>query len=308
MRVVASVSLILFTAIGAFGQSAAPLAFEVASVKPAPPPTEGRMMVRMGGDPGRVSYSNVSLRDLIRNAYGVKEYQISAPDWMGSARFDLNAKLPEGATRDQVPQMLQALLVERFKMTVHRETKELPMYALVVAKNGPKLKESAVDPNATAGGGVAGGAGGANRSMVDGPGGPPKITIGKDGMPQLPPGMAGRGMMLMNGRGHVAVAAQPVSALADFLSRQMDRPVVDMTGLKGNYDFTLDYTPEEGQRRMEGGPGDGGGPAPEPHAPDPSGPSIFTAVQAQLGLKLEARKGPVDLIVIESAEKIPTEN
>src|SRR5947209_7412353 len=140
-------AVMLAMAFGAFGQTpATPPAFEVASIKAAAPPVNGRMMIRMAGDPGRVDYANVSLRDVIRIAYGVKEYQVSGPDWISATRFDILAKLPEGAPREEVPQMLQTLLAERFKLTVHRETKEHSMYALVVGKNGPKLKPAEADP------------------------------------------------------------------------------------------------------------------------------------------------------------------
>src|SRR5207244_4084995 len=136
------------------------------------------------------------------------------------------------------------------------------------------------------------------------------IRMGKDGMPQLPPG-AGRGpMMMMNGRGHLAAKNMNMAGIVDLLARQLDRPVLDQTGLKGNYDFTLDYTPEEGQGMMlpPGIPPPG---AAEAHAAIPessSGLSLSAAMQAQLGLKLEPKKGPVDLVVLDHVEKIPTEN
>src|ERR1700720_191302 len=127
-RAIAGAGLTVIMACGAFGQAAAPPpSLEVASIKSAAPPVSGKLMVRMGGDPGRADYNNVSLRDIIRQAYGVKDYQISGPDWMNSARFDIVAKLPDGAPRDQVPMMWQTLLAERFKLQIHRETKELPM-------------------------------------------------------------------------------------------------------------------------------------------------------------------------------------
>ena len=142
----------------ALAQTPAPgPAFEVASVKPAAPLDRGQMLsgqmhVGMKIDAARVDIGGMSLADLIRVAYRVKPYQVSGPDWMASERFDVLAKLPEGASREQVPEMLQALLAERFKLTVHRESKEHAVYALVVGKNGPKLKESAPDADAPAGG------------------------------------------------------------------------------------------------------------------------------------------------------------
>ena len=137
-------------------QTAAPgPAFEVASIKPAAPLNRGQIFsgqahAGMKVDAARVDIGSMSLADLIRVAYRVKPYQISGPDWMASERFDVLAKLPEGASSGQVPEMLQALLAERFKLAVHRESKEHAVYALVVGKNGPKLKESPPDADAPA--------------------------------------------------------------------------------------------------------------------------------------------------------------
>jgi uncharacterized protein (TIGR03435 family) len=315
--------MIVAAACTAFGQSAAtPLSFEVASIKPAAPPVDGRLMIRMGGDPGRLDYNNVSLKDLIRQAYGVKDYQISGPDWMASTRFDVVAKLPADTPRSKVPEMLQALLAERFKVTIHRETKELPMYALVVGKNGPKMKESEVDPNAPPPDGGPG-PGGPSANGGPGPAGGAAgggVRMSKDGTPQFAPGPARGPMMMMNGRGHVSAKMMNMDSLVNLLARQLDRPVVDQTGLKGNYDFDLDYTPDEGQRGMGfiagvpppppggGAPGGGEGHVPSASNPDANGVSLLTAVQSQLGLKLDARKGAVELIVVDNVEKIPTEN
>src|ERR1051326_1052992 len=125
-RSIAGISLAAAMACGVFGQPAnTALTFEVASIKPAAPPVEGKMMIRMGGDPGRLDWTNVSLRDIIRQAYQVKDYQITGPDWMGSTRFDVVAKVPADTPRSKVPEMLQSLLAERFKLSIHRDTKEL---------------------------------------------------------------------------------------------------------------------------------------------------------------------------------------
>jgi len=304
IRGIAGPALALATAAALFGQPA-PLSFEVASIKPAAPITDGRIMVRMGGDPGRVDWTNVSIRDIVRQAYEVKEYQISGPDWMGSTRFDLSAKLPEGAPRSKVPEMLQNLLAERFKLTVHKETKELPMYALVVGKSGIRMKEAEIDPNAPPPGSGPGPGG-------PGPGPEGGIRIDRDGKPQFAPG-AGRGgqMMIMTNNGHLAAKAMNLTGLVNFLARQVDRPVVDETGLKGSYDFELDFVPERMQGMVAHMPppsGGGEGGAPSTNNSENNGVSIFTAVQAQLGLKLEAKKGPVELIVVDHVEKTPTEN
>jgi uncharacterized protein (TIGR03435 family) len=150
MRVNVCAGLALLAAGAVFGQTpAAAPAFEVASVKPAPPPTPGSIKVQMGGDPGMVDYKNVSLKTLIARAYRMKEYQISGPDWLETARFDILAKVPPNAPKGQVPPMLQNLLAERFKLTVHREQKVMPAYAMVVGKNGLKVKPLEGEPEGT---------------------------------------------------------------------------------------------------------------------------------------------------------------
>lgn len=288
--------------------ASAPLSFEAASIKPSAPMMGGRIMVRMGGDPGRLNYSGVSLRDLIRNAYQLKDYQISGPDWINTERFDVVAKLPEGAKESDKPAMMQTLLAERFKLTVHRETKELPAYALTVAKGGVKMKEFVESPENSADGPNAGGGG------FDAP---PRMKVGADGMPKLP---AGRGGMMMVGFGRVQGQGLPVSNLADLLSRQLDRPVLDETGLTAKYDISLNWTPEPGEGpagmkmmmpRPEGGAGGGGatgGEGGHPEMPVPSGPPLAIALQQQLGLRLEPKKLPLEMVVVDHMEKVPSEN
>jgi uncharacterized protein (TIGR03435 family) len=321
-RVTIVASLAIWSGCAAWAQVTG-ATFEVASVKPSAPITDGRIMVRMRGgpgtpDPGQITYNNVSIKLLLTNAYNVKGYQISGPDWMESERFDITAKMSPDTTKEQFQQMLQNLLAERFHLKLHHQTKEMPMYALVVGKGGSKLKESVDDPAAaTDANGPNGGGPGAGGGF--GSGGPPRIQLGRDGFPQLPAG-AGRGglmMMAVNGKMRLQASRQKVSQLAEMLSNQLSRPVTDMTELSKIYDFTLDFVPDDGQRPMmggmhvappqgaDGGGAIGGGPA---AGNEGGGPTIFTAVQEQLGLKLDARKGPVDLLVIDTLEKVPTEN
>ena len=201
----------------------APLAFEVASIKASAPMTGKMMQVGVRNDGAMVMYSNMSLKDLVQNAYRVKDYQVTAPEWMSMERFDISAKLPDGASQDQAPEMLQALLKERFKFTAHTEKKEHAIYALVVGKGGPKLKVAENAPAVTAGSGDgAGGRGGS--------GGPP------------PGAMT---MRMGPGGGHVEARAATVARFAETISRFMDRPVIDQTGIEGNYDFAVDVSPEE---------------------------------------------------------------
>jgi uncharacterized protein (TIGR03435 family) len=300
-----------------------PPSFEVASVKPAQPPTpdaQGRMFMRgpRGGpgtkDPGRIDYPYMTLKSLLMTAYNVKNYQIAGPSWLDSERFDITATMPPDTSKEQFQVMLQNLLIERFKMSVHREKKELPMYSLVVAKAG-KLKETAAgspSPDADA--------------PPPPPPGPPKI--GSDGFPVFPAAMTGRPgifTMMMPGRARLTATAQTMQDLANRLSNQLNRPVIDDTGLTAKYDFILTYAPDPNEGPGRGGPGPGGGMmvavarGPAPAGPGPGNdnvflpdgetpPPLFGAIQSQLGLKLDPKKGGVDIIVIDRIEKIPTEN
>jgi uncharacterized protein (TIGR03435 family) len=263
--------------------AAAPLpSFEVASIKPSPTGGHGRFFSTP--DPGRLTATNVTTKMVIEFAYNVKDFQLTGgPGWIDSQGYDIEAKvedslvaglekLPRDARQDQIRLMLRSLLADRFKLTLTHETKELPMFALVVAKGGPKLTPTAFVP--------------------PDPNGP---------KPSTPPQ---NGPHLMMGPGKISAVAQPMNRLADLLAMEPDlggRMVLDQTGIKGNYDFTVEFTQK----------------APFPNAPLPAGNSttgadssslsIFTAIQEQLGLKLESTKGPVETYVIEHIEQ-PSEN
>ncbi len=306
-------------AAGAFAQTDAVPEFEAASIKPAPPPTSNMIRVMMRGgpgsdDPGRVDWSNVSLRQMVTAAFNVKDYQVQGPDWLGSQRFDVVAKIPAGTTKEQYRLMIQKLLTDRFKMTFHREQKEHAAYALVVAKGGPKFKES--DPNDTSG---------FAPMMMRGPDGDVRATAPPPPLP--PPGGAGRGPdagpgrggpgrgMMMMAPGHMQAKKTSMDALANMLANLTGRPVIDQTELKGSYDITLDYAPETAEGlMMAGGPmpppsgGAGSGEGRGPMAPDSSALSLPAAVQKELCLKLEPKKLPVENIIIDSIEKVPVEN
>lgn len=323
-----SAGLLLCAAFAAAGQEAAAAPeFEAASVKPAEPlnvgpmMAGGRMQIRLGcsvPDPGRFACSGMPLRTLLAKAYGFKNYQISGPGWMDSERFDIVAKVPAGATPEQVDLMLQKLLVERFQMTVHRETRELPVYALVVGRNGPKLKEAAGGGNASP----------TDEALADRgappppppPPPPPGGGSGQVGVMTMRGGPGAKGdvtMTMRNGLNELVGRQATAAALAAVLSTQVNRPVVDDTGLKGDYDFTVDFAADDtvGPGGALGGivlsgPGPGGtGAAPGAETRDPApAASIFSAIQNQLGLKLEARRLPVETIVVDRAEKTPAEN
>jgi uncharacterized protein (TIGR03435 family) len=289
----------LTLALVTFAQQKSPtLSFEVASIKPAEP--QAMNMIRMGMqvDGSLMRYSNVSLKDVIRVAYKVKDFQIEGPDWLAKTRFDINAKLPAGATEEQVPEMLQSLLAERFQMTMHKESKDSAIYALIPGKDGPKLKPSEVQA-----------AGPADRDS-----GPNRPPVPPPPGPETRPGPAGappRGMMRMmvesGGSIHLQAASSSLANVADALSRFTERPILDMTSISGQYEFDLVFTPEKMPMAPKGMGGPPPGAAGADGGPSEPGPSIFEAVQAY-GLKLEPRKAPMDLIVVDHIEKTPTEN
>jgi uncharacterized protein (TIGR03435 family) len=202
------VSLALLTGLAAWGQVAPPLAFDVASVKPTPPSAPWRE-AKAGVD--RIDFPGTTLRYNIAFAYGVKEYQISGPPWLADAKFDILAKGPEGTTREQLPEMMRALLAERFKLQVHHETKEFSVFVLSVGKNGPKLTETAPDPD--------GYPTGANFSMS----------------------------MNNAGIGRMEAKAATMTSLVNTIARMIGRPVLDRTGLTGRYDFALEFARDDGR-------------------------------------------------------------
>jgi uncharacterized protein (TIGR03435 family) len=217
------------------------LAFEVASVKRSPPDAQQGSQSKL--DPGHVTFTGATLQALIRRAYDVKNYQISGPDWINTDRYEISAKFPAKYGVDQIVVMLQNLLADRFKLTIRRDTKEMPVYALVLGKGGLKnARETEIGPGGTS----------LNRG---------KLTATKINMARL----------------------------AETLSGQVDRPVIDMTGLTAIYDLTLEWAPDQ-------------------TAASENGPDIYTALQQQLGLRLEPRKAPMEVLVVERAERSPTEN
>ena len=256
--------------------------FEVASIKLAPPPNGMFSMTKFVGgpgtpDPGLFRCENCSLSMLIIRAYELKDYQLSGPDWMETTRFNISAKLPGGATKEQFRLMQQNLLVERFKLTFRHEKKEVAGYQLVLAKNGPKLKESGPLEESQ------------EVPAPRPPSGPPKTD--SNGYPILPPGRGPLMLVLANGRATMRSVAESMPELAARLSDQLRRPVADATGLMGKYDFVLNWVIE--------GPGYSG---------DDTGPTLFGALQEQLGLKLEPRKLSGDIFVVDHLEKTPSEN
>jgi len=267
------------------------LQYEVASIK-LNKSGDGRVMIGMQPG-GRFTASNVTVRMLIRNAYQLQDSQlVGGPDWLTTDHFDIAAKAEDGAVSGPPPPlgqpgpiqlMLRSLLADRFKLVVHNEDKEMPIFALVLnrpdGKLGPQLTKSAVDCAAIMGRGR-----------------------GAAPTPPPPPGQAMPCGIRM-GFGNMVVGAAPMAQIAASLSQFAGRIVVDKTGLAGAYDMNLTWTPDNLPQRPAG--------APEPLVNgvpvDPNGPSLFTAVQEQLGLKLDSQRSPIKVLVIDRAEH-PVEN
>jgi len=238
------------------GQSAPAQTFEVASVKLSDPDARGG---RTSFPNGTFTATGITARNCILLAYDIPSFQLAGGlSWIGDQRYDIVAKMPAGALKAggserwaQMRAAVQALLADRFQLTIHRETKLIPGYALVVAKSGFKLKKTADDGQAD----------------------------------------------FSSNRGKLTAHQISMELLARNLSGNLSSPVVDMTGIKGGFDLTLEWTPDEVESQAKAGG----------EAAEPAGPSIFTAVQEQLGLKLETQKAPVEMIVIDRIEK-PTAN
>jgi uncharacterized protein (TIGR03435 family) len=251
--------------------------FDVASIKPSDPGSRNTMLRITPG--GGFRAAGVNLKFLIGLAYHVQSFQISSdPAWISSALYDVETKSAGGpgtdirrmteAQRDEymngIRLKLQSLLADRFSLAIHRETKEMPVYELVVAKGGPKLTPAPADE-----------------------GKEPRVRRGEG---------YGEGMRMRPGQFEGFSAT--LSMLAQSLTDATSHKVIDKTGITGKYNFKLDWMPEPGQMAPPPGPENEALPP-----PDPSGPSIFTAVEEQLGLKLQATKGAVEMIVIDRAEK-----
>jgi uncharacterized protein (TIGR03435 family) len=247
LRAVATAACFLLGALAAFGQPAPPPAFEVASVKPN---TSESGSSRTSGTTGQLTITNRSLKQLIEMAYSVQDFQIAGPEWLSAAKFDIVAKIPAGAQTDQRPAMMQSLLAERFHLAVHRDSREMPAHALVVAKSGPKMQQ--VEPGGT--------------------------NMNNSGN---------------NNSRHITAERVSMAALAETLARIVEHPVVDQTGLPGVYSLKLEYTPDNAKSDRPDGA---------------AGPSIYTALQEQLGLKLQTQKLPVEIIVVDRVERVLTEN
>ncbi len=216
--------------------------FDVATIKPSSPDQGGTTFYVPSG--GRFGIKNITLKDLVAYAWNLRDFQISGgPGWVDSTRYDVVAQAAGPAPLEEFREMLQPLLTERFRLELHRTSKDPPFYVLAVGKNEAKLQPS-------------------QASSLD----------------------------LRGGKGPITGRKIPLSMFTARLAESIGRPVIDRTGLKGDYDINLQWTPDD-----------------EPPSSDPARPSIFTAVPEQLGLRLESQRGPVEILIIDRAER-PTEN
>jgi uncharacterized protein (TIGR03435 family) len=259
--------------------------FEVASVKKSPPASSIRVFCKGGpstNDPIRWTCENMSLSQLISTSFGLSYYQLQAPSWLEDGqsklnveRFNINARVPEGTTKDQFLQMQQNLLIERFGLKFHHEQKEVDGYELVIAKNGPKFKESEPEP-----------------TNPDTPkqAGSKIVTKDKYGFPLGTDYQVGQ-VGMDGGMVRKVWTRTKIEKVAAFISDQIGKPLADSTGLKGEYAISLEWTYIAEAESLTGFP-----------------PNLFAALQEQLGLKLQPKNVAIDILVIDHVGKDPTEN
>lgn len=273
-----------------FAQTPPKPEFEVASVRPSPTEPEGQVGVGLHIDGAQVRIGSFNLRDYIALAYRTKISQVFGPDWIGSERFDIAAAIPAGGKQGQIPEMLQALLADRFELKFHREKRDFPVYALVLGKGPLKLKEAPPDENNNkppeplnvAGGGSAAGV---------------SVNLGNGSSWSFVPNRFEAKKLTM-------------AVFAANLERFADRPIVDMTGLKGQYDLAFDVNPED-YRPMLIRSAVAAGANLSPGALrllDGTSSAPLSDALEQIGLRLDARKAPLDVIVVDSANKTPSAN
>ena len=280
-------NILLLFSVAAYSQAPAEApAFEVVSIRQSnADPMKGIRVGSKGGpgtaDPTRFAGQNLTLNNLITQAYPINHWQLSA-NGMGREMFDVVATMAEGTTKEQFQLMMQRMLVERFGLKIHWETKEMPRYELVVAKGGPKFK---VSP-------------GPEKQNDSGNGEQP-MRLASDGYPELAPGRTGS--RFMGGKARMQMVDVPVSRLAGMLSGQLRGPVEDMTGLTDKYDLALFWNTSDTLRAVPPVPG-------TVDVDTSSGPTIYQALKDQLGLVLEKKTGPVKMLVVDHFEKLPTAN
>ena len=263
------------------------LEFEVASVKPSALNADSSVQVGVHIDGSQIHMARLSMKDFVRAAYRVKFYEVIGPEWMAGERFDIDAKLPEGATRDQVADMMLTLLQDRFQLKAHKEKRDLPVYGLVVLPGGSKMKEVPLDP-ATEG----------KAYQVKAQGGPGGVNLqyGPDSTFQF-------------GDNKIEGKALSMANFVDVLGRFTDRPVVDETSLPGRYDLRVDLTQDDYNAMLIRSAVAAGVQLP-PQALqllNNADGSLYGALKT-LGLKLESKKAPFEVVVVDSVSKTPSAN
>jgi uncharacterized protein (TIGR03435 family) len=250
--------------------------FDVVSVKPSDPSAQ----LRLGMTPGRLDLTGAPVRVVMGLVLPLRRI-VGWPDGIDTDRYAITAKMPDGSSQAAMQMAIRNLLKDRFKLVMHEETRELPVYSLVLARSdgrlGPALKESSAECQATV------------REYIQ--------ALRRGAPAQAPPAAVVRCMSSQPGVGTFGMTGTSIAALVNLLPQFVDRPVIDRTGLSGIYDLTLKWAPETGAPSLLGLP------ATPPPPADPDAPNIFTAVQEQLGLKLEPGRGPVEVIVIDRLEK-----
>jgi uncharacterized protein (TIGR03435 family) len=293
MTLVGAISLPILLAAASFAQSPTRLEFEVASIRPAAPLGQiPKVDFGLHLDGAQVRCVSWSLRDYLGLAYKIKATLISGPDWTASERFDVAATLPPGSTPAQLSEMFQALLADRFQVKIHRERKEFPVYALVIGKPPLKLKETPPgspaeeeEPKGTVNVAATGSAAGVGVNL-------------------------GRGSSYTFANNRFEAKKLTMADFAANLERFADRQIVDMTSLKGHYDFALDFTPEDYRAMLIRAAVNAGVNLPPQamRALDGASAGALPDALQQLGLRLEPRKAPLDVLVIDDALKTPTAN
>ncbi len=282
----------MVTIVAAWGQQPSRPEFEVATIRPSALSPEATVTARAHIDGAQVRWLSLTLKYYIATAYRVKQYQVSGPDWISSDRFDISATIPAGVSTTQMPEMLQRVIEERFQLKMHREKKDFPVYALEITKGGLKIVVNPADPDAA-------------KSDANTP-----ANTNVSGSAQGISIDFGPGSSYTFANNRFEAKKLTMANVVRALELYTDRPVVDMTDLTGTYDFTLEVTAEDYQAMLVRAAVSAGVTLPPQALKLLDGatlPSLFDSLQ-KVGLKLDARKAPLDVLVIDEVRKTPTDN
>lgn len=287
-RPVGAAGLVMLCAALASGQTRPQ--FEVASIRPSEAQiAQVDVGVRVSG--AQVRIAAMSLKDYIGVAYRVKPFQVDGPEWLAQVRFDIAAKIPEGVSAEQVPEMLQALLAERFALAFHRESREFPVYAIVEADGGTTLQPVSESPAS------APAAAEPFEVAATGSGGGVSVNMGG-------------GSSFAMGNNRIEIRRMTMTQAAELLERFVDRPLVDATQLAGRYDVTLDVPPEDYMAMMVRGAVNGGVAIPPAalRLLDGASSDPLSGPLRTFGLRLDSRRTPLEVLVVDSILRVPAEN